>query len=229
MGGRGPAAALGHPGPRRLLRPGRRDRRHAVRAGRPRAGAAPAGRGYARYGQGRRLYDDTRQVDPGGAAGARRRRSWPRPRVAGDAGEPVLVGDRHIGAEHGSGGGHRATRPAARRRHDRRAAGDAVRRRRERVSRVWWCWSGPAVWSWQRGSLGLAVVFGLVAGLPAVTLAKALPWPVLVLVAVLVAVVGWNRWVAHLGDGDPVGRPLPAQGRGRLHPRRRPGRLRGRR
>ena len=53
---------------------------------------------------------------------------------------------------------------------------------------------GAVVWSWQRGSRGLAVVFALVAVLPATTLAKALPWPALVVIAVLVAVVVWNRW-----------------------------------
>ena len=54
--------------------------------------------------------------------------------------------------------------------------------------------AGAAVWSWQRGSRGLAVVFALVAVLPAVTLAKALPWPALVVIGVLLAVIGWNRW-----------------------------------
>ena len=53
---------------------------------------------------------------------------------------------------------------------------------------------GAALWSWQRGSRGLAVVFALVAGLPAVTLAKAMPWPALVVIGVLLAVVVWNRW-----------------------------------
>ena len=53
---------------------------------------------------------------------------------------------------------------------------------------------GAAVWSWQRGSRGLAVVFALLAGLPAVTLARAMPWPALVLIGVLLAVVGWSRW-----------------------------------
>jgi type IV secretion system protein VirD4 len=53
---------------------------------------------------------------------------------------------------------------------------------------------GAVLWSWQRGSRGLAVVFALVAALPATTLAKALPWPALVVVVVLVAVVVWNRW-----------------------------------
>src|SRR5690242_20661675 len=53
---------------------------------------------------------------------------------------------------------------------------------------------GAGLWAWQRGSLGLAVVFGLLAGLPAVTLAKQLPWPALVLVGLVVAMFGWNRW-----------------------------------
>jgi type IV secretory pathway TraG/TraD family ATPase VirD4 len=53
---------------------------------------------------------------------------------------------------------------------------------------------GAGVWSWQRGSRGMAVVFGLVAALPAVTLGKALPWPALVIIGVLLVVIGWNRW-----------------------------------
>jgi hypothetical protein len=53
---------------------------------------------------------------------------------------------------------------------------------------------GAVLWSWQRGSRGLAVVFALVAALPATTLAKALPWPALVVIAMLLAVVAWNRW-----------------------------------
>ena len=95
----------------------------------------------------------------------------------------------HIGAEDA----HRADGTAAR--CGRRAPPGAGRRPGERLDGgdpavlV-----GAAVWSWQRGSRGLAVVFALVAALPAVTLAKALPWPALVLIAVLLAVVVWNRW-----------------------------------
>ena len=52
-----------------------------------------------------------------------------------------------------------------------------------------------ALWSWQRGTRGMAVVLGLVALLPAVTLARSLPWPVLVLLAVPLGVLGWSRWM----------------------------------
>jgi type IV secretory pathway TraG/TraD family ATPase VirD4 len=47
---------------------------------------------------------------------------------------------------------------------------------------------------WRRGAWGMAIVCGLVALLPTVTLARTLPWPALVLVAVPVAMFGWNRW-----------------------------------
>src|SRR3954447_534863 len=53
---------------------------------------------------------------------------------------------------------------------------------------------GAGMWAWQRGSVGLAVVFALLAGLPTVTLVRRLPWPALVIVAALVGVAGWNRW-----------------------------------
>jgi hypothetical protein len=42
------------------------------------------------------------------------------------------------------------------------------------------------LWAWQRRSVGLAVVFALLAGLPAYALAKRLSWPVLVLVGLVV-------------------------------------------
>ncbi len=38
---------------------------------------------------------------------------------------------------------------------------------------------GATVWSWQRGSRSTALVFALVAALPATTLVKATPWPAL--------------------------------------------------
>lgn len=53
---------------------------------------------------------------------------------------------------------------------------------------------GAVLWSWQRGSRGLAVVFALVAALPATTLVKATPWPALVVIGGLLVVVGWSRW-----------------------------------
>ena len=53
---------------------------------------------------------------------------------------------------------------------------------------------GAGVWSWQRGSRGLAVVCALVAALPATTLAKATPWPALAVIAMLAAGLGWSRW-----------------------------------
>ena len=53
---------------------------------------------------------------------------------------------------------------------------------------------GSTVWTWQRGSRAMALVLALVATLPAVTLARALPWPVLVVVGLVLAVVVWNRW-----------------------------------
>ena len=57
---------------------------------------------------------------------------------------------------------------------------------------------GCAWWSWARQSWGLAVVFGLLAGLPTVTLAKRLPsttlWTVTVVLAAGMTVIGWNRW-----------------------------------
>ena len=53
---------------------------------------------------------------------------------------------------------------------------------------------GAAMLAWRRGSWAMTVVLGLVAALPAVTLAKAMPWPVLAGAAVLVAVWGWHRW-----------------------------------
>ena len=53
---------------------------------------------------------------------------------------------------------------------------------------------GAGMWSWQRGSRGMAVVFALVAALPAMTVAKATPWPALVVIAALLAVVVWSRW-----------------------------------
>ena len=56
------------------------------------------------------------------------------------------------------------------------------------------CLVGGAMWSWQRGSRAMALVFVLVAALPALTLARALPWPALVIIGVLLAVAGWNRW-----------------------------------
>jgi type IV secretory pathway TraG/TraD family ATPase VirD4 len=53
---------------------------------------------------------------------------------------------------------------------------------------------GATVWSWQRGSRGAAVVLALVAALPATTLAEATPWPALVVIGALLAVVVWGRW-----------------------------------
>src|SRR4051794_13065879 len=53
---------------------------------------------------------------------------------------------------------------------------------------------GAAMLAWRRGSWAMTVVLGLVAALPAVTLAKAMPWPVLAGAAVLAAVWGWHRW-----------------------------------
>lgn len=53
---------------------------------------------------------------------------------------------------------------------------------------------GAALLTWRRGSYGMALVLVLVATLPAVTLARALPWPALGVVGALLAVVGWNRW-----------------------------------
>ncbi len=53
---------------------------------------------------------------------------------------------------------------------------------------------GAALLTWRRGSYGIALVLALVAVLPAVTLARALPWPVVAAVGVLLAVVGWHRW-----------------------------------
>ena len=54
VGGRGPVAALGHRGPRRLLRPGGRGGGEPVRARRPGAGAGPAGRRLRRHAAGPR-------------------------------------------------------------------------------------------------------------------------------------------------------------------------------
>src|SRR5689334_4033665 len=53
---------------------------------------------------------------------------------------------------------------------------------------------GATLLTWDRGSRGMALVLALVAALPALTIARALPWPVLVLVGVLLALGGWNRW-----------------------------------
>ena len=51
-----------------------------------------------------------------------------------------------------------------------------------------------ALVTWRSGSYGIALVLALVATLPAVTLARALPWPAVAVVGVLLAVLGWNRW-----------------------------------
>lgn len=53
---------------------------------------------------------------------------------------------------------------------------------------------GAAAWSWQRGSRGMAVVFALVAALPAMTLAKQLPWPALAAAVAVLLVIVWSRW-----------------------------------
>ena len=53
---------------------------------------------------------------------------------------------------------------------------------------------GAALLTWRRGSYGMALVIALVATLPAVTLARAVSWPVLAVAGVLLALVGWNRW-----------------------------------
>ena len=53
---------------------------------------------------------------------------------------------------------------------------------------------GGAAACWRRGAWGMPIVCGLVAALPAVTLVRTLPLPALVLVAVPVAIFGWNRW-----------------------------------
>jgi type IV secretion system protein VirD4 len=47
---------------------------------------------------------------------------------------------------------------------------------------------------WRRGFWAATLVFVLVATLPAVTLARALSWPVLAVAGMLVGLVGWNRW-----------------------------------
>jgi hypothetical protein len=53
---------------------------------------------------------------------------------------------------------------------------------------------GAALLTWRRGSYGIALVLALVATLPAVTLARALPWPALAVIGLLLAAFGWNRW-----------------------------------
>ena len=82
------------------------------------------------------------------------------------------------------------------------------------------------MWSWHRGSRGLAIVFALVAVLPAVTLAKALSWPVLALVGRAGRGDRVEPVVADVGHGHPLGCPLPPEGRRRLHAGRRTGRER---
>ncbi len=53
--------------------------------------------------------------------------------------------------------------------------------------------AGWATW-WLRRSLVLTAVFALLAAIPAYTLLERLPWPALVLIALVVAVLGWNGW-----------------------------------
>ena len=53
---------------------------------------------------------------------------------------------------------------------------------------------GAALLSWYRGAYGMALVLALVAALPAITLARAVPWPVPVVVGLVLVVLGWNRW-----------------------------------
>src|SRR4051812_24265869 len=53
---------------------------------------------------------------------------------------------------------------------------------------------GAALLTWRHGSYGMALVLALVAALPAVTLARAVSWPVVAVAVVLLALVGWNRW-----------------------------------
>src|SRR5690242_7970687 len=48
--------------------------------------------------------------------------------------------------------------------------------------------------TWDRGFRGMALVLALVATLPALTIARTLAWPVLVVVGVLLALAAWNRW-----------------------------------
>ena len=103
---------------------------------------------------------------------------------------------------------------------ERRNRGDPGRARGRRL-----------VWSWQRGSRGLAVVFALRGGAArGTTLAKRAAlarrsWSS----RVLVAVAGVEPVVADVGDGDPLGRPVPPQGRRRLHRSTSPGSRPGRR
>ncbi|WP_338051414.1 type IV secretory system conjugative DNA transfer family protein [Pseudonocardia acidicola] len=53
---------------------------------------------------------------------------------------------------------------------------------------------GAALVLWRRGARALAVVFALLAVLPAVTLLRQLPWPAYAVAGVLLAGVMWHRW-----------------------------------